>query len=139
MSSFWDKVQPAVKEETKRLAISTLAGVVLMILSFFVLHIFMPEKVPFDYTVFLGGIAGGCIAVFNFFWMGLTVQEVVTLKNEDSARARMKASYTHRMLMQMLWVVIAIITPVFQTAAGILPLFFPGIWFKILGIMQTRK
>lgn len=139
MSSFWDKVQPAVKEETKRLAISTLAGVVLMILSFFVLHIFMPEKVPFDYTVFLGGIAGGCVAVFNFFWMGLTVQEVVTLKNEDSARARMKASYTYRMLMQMLWVVIAIITPVFQTAAGILPLFFPGIWFKILGIMQTRK
>lgn len=139
MSSFVDKVQPAVKEETRRLAISTSIGVVLMVLAFFVLNIFMPEKVPFDYTVILGGIAGGCVAVFNFFWMGLTVQKVVTLKNEDSAKAQMKASYTYRMLMQMLWVVIAIIAPVFQTAAGILPIFFPGIWFKILGIMQMKK
>ena len=34
---------------------------------FAVLHFAMPDKVPLDYTVFLGGIGGGAVAVLNFF------------------------------------------------------------------------
>lgn len=136
MSKFLENVQPAIKEETKKLAISVSVGVVLMILAFFILNRFMPEKVPFDYTVVLAGVIGGFIAVLNFFLMGLTVQKVVATEEENSAKAQMKASYTQRMLMQMLWVVLAIVLPIFQMVAGILPLFFPGIWFKIMGIMQ---
>lgn len=136
MSRLFKNVQPAVREETKMLAISELIGVAVMILSFFLLNKVVPEKVPFDYTVFLGGILGGGTAVLNFFLMGLTVQAVVATKEEDRAKARMKTSYTQRMLLQMFWVIFAIVLPFIQTAAGILPLFFPGIWFKIRGFVQ---
>lgn len=136
MSSFFDNIQPAIKAETKKVAISTLVGVVLMYIAFFALHAAMPEKVPFDYTVILGGIGGGIIAALNFFLMGLTIQKVVSDTDEDRAKMRMKSSYSQRMMMQMLWVIVAIVAPCFQFVAGIVPLLFPGIGIKILGIMK---
>ncbi len=136
MSKFWDNVQPAVKKETKNIAVSTAAGVVIMWIVFIILHMAMPEKVPLDYTVFLGGICGGFIAVLNFFLMGLTVQKVAASTDEDAARSRMRASYSQRMMIQMLWVIVAIIAPCFQFAAGILPLLFPGMGIKIMGIIK---
>ena len=63
-------VSPAVKQETTRIASGTAIGVVLMWVVFFFLHQANPEKIPFDYTVFLGGAAGGCVAVLNFFFHG---------------------------------------------------------------------
>lgn len=137
MSSFWNDIQPTVKKETKRVAVSTAIGVVLMWIVFAVLHGVMPEKVPLDYTVFLGGICGGFIAVLNFFLMGLTVQKVAAATDEDLARSKMKASYSQRMMLQMLWVVVAIIAPCFQFVAGIAPLLFPGVGIKIMGIRNS--
>ena len=67
MSSIFDKVQPAVKKETRRVAMITAVGLVLMWILFAGFHFAMPDKVPLDYTVFLGGIGGGLIAVLNFF------------------------------------------------------------------------
>lgn len=136
MSNFWENVQPAVKKETKRVAVSTLIGVIVMWIVFAVLHMTMPDKVPLDYTVFLGGICGGLIAVLNFFLMGLTVQKVAASTDEDAARSRMKASYSQRMMLQMLWVIVAIVAPCFHFAAGIVPLLFPGMGIKILGIIK---
>ena len=81
------------------MAVYTAIGAVLMWVIFGILHGVMPEKVPFDYTVFLGGIGGGLIAVLNFFLMGsLTVQKVAASADEDAARMKMKASYSQRML-----------------------------------------
>ena len=67
MSNFGDKVQPAVKKETKNVAIYTVVGVVVMWVGFLILHLIWPEKIPFDYRVILGGIGGGAVAVLNFF------------------------------------------------------------------------
>ena len=75
MSSILDNVQPAVKKETKRVVKITAVGLILMWILFAVLHFTMPDKVPLDYTVFLGGIGGGAVAVLNFFLMGLAVQK----------------------------------------------------------------
>lgn len=136
MSSFFDNIQPAVKKETKRVALSTVVEVIVMWIVFFILHMIMPEKVPFDYTVILGGIGGGFIAILNFFMMGLNVQKVASMTEEDAARTRMKASYSQRMMMQMLWGIITIVVPCFQFAAGLIPLLFPSIGIKILGIMK---
>lgn len=104
---------------------------------FGVLHIAVPNKVPFDYTVILGGLGGSLVAVLNFFMMGMTVQKVAASTDEDAARMRMKASYSQRMMIQMLWVIAAIAVPCFHFAAGIVPLLFPGTFLKILGI--TKK
>lgn len=132
--SIMDNVQPAVKKETGKVAAITGIGLILMWIVFGVLHAFMPQKVPFDYTVFLGGAVGGCVAVLNFFFMGLAVQKAAAATDEDTARMRIKASYSQRMLIQMLWVILAIVAPCFHFVAGIVPLLFPGTGIKIAGI-----
>lgn len=136
MNRVFKNIQPAVKKETKNVAIYTSVGVVLMWIVFFILHMAIPEKVVFDYTVILGGIGGGFIAVLNFFLLGLTVQKVASTEDEEMARKFMKSSYSHRMLLQAVWVVIAIAAPVFQFVAGMVPLLFPGAGIKIVGIIK---
>ncbi|WP_373216352.1 ATP synthase subunit I [Ruminococcus sp. 5_1_39BFAA] len=139
MSSIFANIQPAVRTETKRVAVGTFTCVILMWVVFGILHVIMPEQVPFDYTVILGGLGGGIIAVLNFFLMGLTVQKVVSLTDEGDARNKMKASYSQRMMLQLLWGVAAIAVPCFQFAAGLLPLLFPNIVIKAVGIFGRKK
>ncbi|MBQ2626263.1 MAG: hypothetical protein IJG17_00650 [Eubacterium sp.] len=129
------KVAPAVRKETKRVIIITVIGVVIMFAVFAGLHYAMPDKVPFDYRVILGGLGGGCIAVLNFFMMGLTVQKVTSMEDEGLARQQMKSSYTYRMLLQILWMVAAIAAPCFQFVAGLVPLLFPSLGLKLLSVM----
>lgn len=139
MSSILDNVQPAVKKETKRIIKITIVGLILMWILFAVLHFAMPDKVPLDYTVFLGGIGGGAVAVLNFFLMGLAVQKAASASDEGTARMKLKASYSQRFLMQILWVILAIVAPCFHFVAGIAPLLFPGTGIKIMGIFHNKK
>lgn len=139
MSSILKDVQPAVKKETIRVIKITAAGVILMWILFGIFHFAMPEKVPLDYTVFLGGIGGGIVAVLNFFFMGLAVQKAASAKDESDARIKIKASYSQRFMIQILWMVIAIIAPCFHFVAGIAPLLFPGTGIKIVGIFHNIK
>lgn len=138
MSSILDSVQPAVKKETKRVVKITAVGLILMWILFAVLHFTMPDKVPLDYTVFLGGIGGGAVAVLNFFLMGLAVQKAASASDEGTARMKLKASYSQRFLMQILWVILAIVAPCFHFVAGIAPLLFPGTGIKIMGIFHNK-
>ena len=139
MSSILDNVQPAVKKETKRVIVITAAGLILMWILFAVLHFAMPDKVPLDYTVFLGGIGGGAIAVLNFFLMGLAVQKAASASDEGTARMKLKASYSQRFMMMILWVIVAIVAPCFHFAAGIAPLLFPGTGIKLVGIFHNKR
>ena len=138
MSSILDNVQPAVKKETKRVVKITAVGLILMWILFAVLHFTMPDKVPLDYTVFLGGIGGGAVAVLNFFLMGLAVQKAASASDEGTARMKLKASYSQRFLTQILWVILAIVAPCFHFVAGIAPLLFPGTGIKIMGIFHNK-
>ena len=138
MSSILDNGQPAVKKETKRVVKITAVGLILMWILFAVLHFTMPDKVPLDYTVFLGGIGGGAVAVLNFFLMGLAVQKAASASDEGTARMKLKASYSQRFLMQILWVILAIVAPCFHFVAGIAPLLFPGTGIKIMGIFHNK-
>ena len=138
MSSILDNVQPAVKKETKRIIKITIVGLILMWILFAVLHFAMPDKVPLDYTVFLGGIGGGAVAVLNFFLMGLAVQKAASASDEGTARMKLKDSYSQRFLMQILWVILAIVAPCFHFVAGIAPLLFPGTGIKIMGIFHNK-
>ena len=138
MSSILDNVQPAVKKETKRIIKITIVGLILMWILFAVLHFAMPDKVPLDYTVFLGGIGGGAVAVLNFLLMGLAVQKAASASDEGTARMKLKASYSQRFLMQILWVILAIVAPCFHFVAGIAPLLFPGTGIKLMGIFHNK-
>lgn len=130
------KLQPAVKKETKRVTIFTFVAVAVMIVIFLALHSFMPEKIPFDYTVILGGICGGGIAVLNFFLMALMVQKAAAMENQDDVRLRVRSSYNQRLALQIIWIIVAIVAPCFQFFAGILPLLFPSLGIKLRGILH---
>ena len=139
MSGLLENVQPAVKKETKRVVMITGAGLILMWILFAILHFTMPDKVPFDYTVILGGIGGGVIAVLNFFLMGLAVQKAASATDEGTARMKLKASYSQRFMMMILWVIVAIVAPCFQFVAGIATLLFPGTGLKFVGIFHKAN
>ena len=139
MSGLLENVQPAVKKETKRVVMITGAGLILMWILFAILHYTMPDKVPFDYTVILGGIGGGMIAVLNFFLMGLAVQKAASATDEGTARMKLKASCSQRFMMMILWVIAAIVAPCFQFVAGIAPLLFPGTGLKFVGIFHKAN
>ena len=139
------KIQPAVKTETGRIAFGTGIGVLIMFLVFFVLHMVVPQDapfnlaVPFDYKVILAGIIGFCVAVGNFFWMAITVQKVTSIEDEQRARQEMAASLRYRTMMQILWVILAIVVPFFNLVAGIVPLFIPSFTIKLRGILSAGK
>ena len=62
MSGMFANVQPAVKKESRKVAIGTFVCVVLMWAVFGIGHLAAPEQIPFDYTVILAGGIGGVIA-----------------------------------------------------------------------------
>ena len=139
MSGLLENVQPAVKMETKRVVMITGAGLILMWILFAILHFTMPDKVQFDYTVILGGIGGGVIAVLNFFFMGLTVQAAVN-KEQKQAMNMMKLSQSGRMLFLFAIAAVGILLPCFNIWTTILPLFFPriAIAFRPLFLKQEQ-
>ena len=136
-----EKVQPAVKKETMHVSIYTAIGVVIMYGGFWLAKALAPDtiEIPVGYTVILAGIAGGLVAVLNFFLMGLAVQKVASTENEDDARNIMKKSYSRRMLLQILWIIAALAAPCFQVVAGILPLLFPTLGIKIMNLFSFKK
>lgn len=133
------RLQEAVKKETAFISAGSLILTALMLLLFFLLDRFTPLSVPFVPKVLISGILGCLVAVFNFFWMALTVQKVASTEDEGKARSIMTVSYRNRMLLQLIWVVLAFALPVFNGAAGLIPLFFPSILIKCRGILSLRK
>jgi hypothetical protein len=129
------KLQSAVKKETVAVAAGTGIGCLALIALFLIFYLIFPESsVIFDYRVVLGALVGGAVAVANFFLMAVTVQNVVNVTNQDDALRMMRVSYRNRMLMRGIWIIIAIFAPCFNYAAGIIPLFIPGIVIKLRGI-----
>ena len=135
------EVQEAVKKETSFILLGTAAACVVVIIGFFIMHQVVPSYAPFDYTVFIGAIGGLIVAVGNFFWMGLTVQKIAGMSEdeEDRARSTMAVSLRYRTLMQLVWVVIAVFVPAINLVSGIIPLFIPSALIKIRGIISARK
>ena len=124
-----ERIQPAVRKETEHVMVYTAAGLAVMWCVFLALHLVMPEKVPFDYTVILGG---------NFFLMGMAVQKAAAETEEAAAKRWIQASYSQRNMMQMLWVILTIVLPCFQFVAGILPLLIPGTAIKLVGAVKGK-
>ena len=133
------QVQDAVKKETARIGAGTAGVSVVMILVFWGLHLVIPDSIPFDYKVILGAVIGSVVAVGNFFFMGLTVQKIADMQDQDLAYRRMKTSYHYRTMIQFLWIILAVTVPFINGVAGIIPLFVPGAVIKARGILGTIK
>ena len=152
------KIDPAVREQTVRVAAGTAILTVLMIAVFLILG-------RFNYTVLLGAVLGCATAVGNFFLMALTVQHLTgnmpvlprekekdgpedgneprdAQEEEKAAKPlspearqagrRMQLSYVLRLLLIALVAVIALKVPAFDPWAALIPLLFPNIVIALL-------
>ena len=113
------KIDPTVRKET-----AYIAGFVL-IFSLLMQSVFLIIG-RWDYTVLLGNLFSGVMAVLNFFLMGLSVQAALQ-KEEKDAKTLMKLSQSLRMLLLFIAAALGVWLPCFHPIAALLPLFFPRI------------
>lgn len=128
------KIEPAVKLESKRIAIGVLTMSVIMEIVFVVLG-------RFDYTVLLGNLLGGGWAILNFFLMALAVQKSVKKELPQEAKLVLQNSYTKRLLFSVAILLIGIKVEYFNWISVVIPLIFPRITIAIikLPIFQRKE
>ena len=119
------KLQPESKKELLRIAGGTAFCTAIMWVLFAALH--LVGWVKFDYTVVLGSLVGAAVAIGNFAGICFVVQKIIDEPDEKRRKATLQLSYNSRMLLQALWVVVAVAAPCFQPFASVLPLFFPRV------------
>ena len=106
------KLQPESKKELLRIACGVSLCTAVMWVVFAALH--LVGWVVFDYRVLLGGIIGALVAIGNFAGICIVVQKVIDEPDEKKRKAQLQISYNTRMLLQALWIIIAIAAPCFQ-------------------------
>ena len=131
------KLQPESKKELTRIACGIAICTAAMWVIFAALH--LVGWVRFDSTVILGSILGAAVAIVNFAGICLVVQNIIDEQDEKRRKAKLQLSHNARMLLQAVWVVVAIAAPCFQPFASVLPLFFPRVTIYYLQITGKYK
>jgi F0F1-type ATP synthase assembly protein I len=126
------KIAPAVKKETGHIALGTAIGVVLILIGFFVVK-------QFNSGVLVSAIIGGVVAVLNFFILGLTVQKIANGESEERGRKWMQFSYNMRMLVMVIWLIVALAVPFFNWVAALLPLLMPRLTIAVMQVTGIYK
>lgn len=126
------KIAPAVKKETGHIALGTAIGVVLILIGFFVFK-------QFNSGVLVSAIIGGVVAVLNFFILGLTVQKIANGESEERGRKWMQFSYNMRMLVMVIWLIVALAVPFFNWVAALLPLLMPRLTIAVMQVTGIYK
>ena len=117
------KLEPESRKQLLRIAGGTAICTAAMWVLFAALH--LVGWVRFDYTVVLASLVGAVVAIGNFAGICFVVQKIIDEPDEKKRKATLQLSYNSRMLLQAVWVVVAIAAPCFQPFAGVLPLFCP--------------
>ena len=125
------KLQPESKKELLRIAGGTAFCTAIMWVLFAALH--LVGWVKFDDTVVLGSLVGAAVAIGNFAGICFVVQKIIDEPDEKRRKATLQLSYNSRMLLQALWVVVAVAAPCFQPFASVLPLVMclGGCWWAV--------
>ncbi len=126
------QVQQATRRETGHIALGVLAFSAVMHLVFLVIG-------RWELGVLWGNLLGGGFAVGNFFLLGLTVQSIANDTDEKRAKLKLQGSYTGRMLLMLLVVVLAVKLPFIVWPAAVIPLFFPRLTILAMQLMGMYK
>ncbi len=124
-------IDAAVKKETKYIAYFC------TVLSVLMQSVFVLLK-RWDYTVILGNLLSLFASVFNFFFMGITVQKSLSLETED-AKKLIRTSQGLRNVGMFVAIVVGVVAPWFNTAAVIVPVFFPRIAVSFRPLIKDKK
>lgn len=126
------KIQKAVRDETKHIALGVLILSAVMQLGFALLG-------RWEASVLWGNLLGGAYAILNFFLLGLTVQKIAADGDEKKGKTFMQFSYSSRMFGSALIAFIGFAVPVFHWVAVVLPLLFPRITIFFMGFRKGKK
>ena len=129
------KISKAVRKETGHIALGVALGSIVMVAVFALLH-------RFDYTVVLGALLGGAVSILNFLFMGLTAQKVVDSGDEAQGKALVHRSYSMRMLLMAVVLIVGFAAPCFHVVAVAIPFLLPRITIlvmQLLGMYQPQK
>ena len=124
------KIQKAILDETRHIALGVLAADVVMCAVFFLLG-------KFDYTVVLGAVWGSAFAVGNFFFMGLAVQKAMDMG--EGVKKYMQRNYALRMVFCAAGMVMGIKIPVFHPVAALVPFLFPKLVIYAMQIIGLYR
>ena len=125
------KANATVKKETGYIAYFC------VILSMLMQAVFILLK-KWTYTVLLGNLLSFAVAIFNFFFMGITVQKAVTMEAED-AKKLIKSSQKMRSFAVLVILAAGVLMPWFNTVAVIVPVFFPRIAYAFRPLIKDKK
>lgn len=125
------KLEPAVKRETVYILICSAVFSVIMNIIFVLLS-------KWTFYVLLGNLLGIIASVFNFFLMALTVQSAVK-KEEKEMRDFVRLSQTLRNFMLIIFAVIGVLVPVFNSWSMLISLFFPRIAIFIHPLLKSKE
>ena len=106
------KLEPESRKQLLRIAGGTAICTAAMWVLFAALH--LVGWVRFDYTVVLASLVGAAVAIGNFAGICFVVQKIIDEPDEKKRKATLQLSYNSRMLLQAVWVVVAIAAPCFQ-------------------------
>ena len=103
------KLEPESRKQLLRIAGGTAICTAAMWVLFAALH--LVGWVRFDYTVVLASLVGAAVAIGNFAGICFVVQKIIDEPDEKKRKATLQLSYNSRMLLQAVWVVVAIAVP----------------------------
>ena len=154
------KLQPAVKQETGKIALGVTVLTALMVSVFLIIG-------QFQLSVLWGALFGAAMACFNFFLMALSVQKAaeqmngVHLPPEEEApdggeeaeekkdqplspqalraKRNMQLSYAGRMALIAAYAIMVVSVSRIHPVAALLPLLFPRIVISINGLIAQKK
>ena len=123
-------IDPAIKKMTVYITALVLVFSALMQAVFLIIG-------KWDYTVLLGNLLGGGVAILNFFLMGLTVQRAVKMEEKD-AKTAIKASQSLRMVMLFAAAAVGVLLPCFQTISMLIALLFPRFAIALQPLLSRK-
>lgn len=125
------KLQDASKKELRRISVGTLLLSAVLVVVLWVLS--LVGVGIFGLWDFLSVAAGALIAIGNFYILCLTIQKAVEIQDQKQMKMKFQVSYNARMLLQGIWVVVALLVPKFDVVAGAVPLLFPHLIIMTMG------
>lgn len=122
------RLQPASKKELRRIAAGEIAGTLFMLSAFSAFG-------RLNHSVLLGALLGTGVAILNFYSLCISVQKAAAREEPDGAKLVMQTSYTRRMLITILTIVIGLTVDAVHWLAVLIPLLLPRV--TILGLQMS--
>ncbi len=139
-----NKLDADSKKQVKRGTVGTIILTAIMVFIFVALKLifknvdFFKDNINILH-VCLGALAGALVAILNFVYLAYSIGQRTTTENEELAKAQYESSKKIRLFIQVGWMIIAIVVPVFNAIAAIFPLFFPRRSIILCGILDARR